>query len=399
MRTVAGARRAGARECRRGRCTESGDRAAWGVSPRCTRAALRCAAPRRVPHHLQLWHRCRPSRLPDAPAGLPLAPSPRPRHSDAPLPARALRARAPRRVGQGLRGADGNMLGASERLLSLQNSYSAAMAQAESLRAAWKSTLRPACRAASKTLCGTGNFESDQARDALMLAASPQAFDSRDPSEMGGFNPISPPGDQGDCNACVAFSIAAAAEAAVASVLRTGALGARTPRLSPRDLFFCGATGAEADCLYGWTFNQALAELAVRKQPLASWKCLPFEDVEDLPVSQLCKPLCAAPTSAPGAFSWTKLQPLVTISRVQQHIRDWGGVVTRLNLQPPFRGWFQGANRTAVYGGFPEDPSTEQGHAVLVVGYNNADNYWVIKNSWGTNWADGGFAKVRALCV
>lgn len=35
-----------------------------------------------------------------------------------------------------------------------------------------------------------------------------------------------------------------------------------------------------------------------------------------------------------------------------------------------------------------------EGHAVVLVGYNNEQQYWIAKNSWGDGWADNGFFKV-----
>ena len=40
---------------------------------------------------------------------------------------------------------------------------------------------------------------------------------------------------------------------------------------------------------------------------------------------------------------------------------------------------------------FP-DGSTDSGHAVAIVGYG--PDYWLIRNSWGTHWNDGGYVKV-----
>ncbi|KAJ1166661.1 hypothetical protein NDU88_007060 [Pleurodeles waltl] len=39
----------------------------------------------------------------------------------------------------------------------------------------------------------------------------------------------------------------------------------------------------------------------------------------------------------------------------------------------------------------------EANHAIIIIGYGTEDDedYWIIKNSWGTDWADNGYAKVR----
>ena len=35
-------------------------------------------------------------------------------------------------------------------------------------------------------------------------------------------------------------------------------------------------------------------------------------------------------------------------------------------------------------------------HCVQVVGYNSKENYYLVRNSWGENWGDEGYIKVKA---
>jgi C1A family cysteine protease len=83
--------------------------------------------------------------------------------------------------------------------------------------------------------------------------------------------------------------------------------------------------------------------------------------------------------------------------QAQQSILRYGGVVTRFDIYSDFRKFFNNPkNKKAIYQ--PEPGAVvKEAHAVVLVGYNNDKGYWVVKNSWGDKWADGGFFKVSCL--
>ena len=41
-----------------------------------------------------------------------------------------------------------------------------------------------------------------------------------------------------------------------------------------------------------------------------------------------------------------------------------------------------------------ESPTFLGAHAVTIVGYDNNAQAWLVKNSWGADWADGGLFRV-----
>ena len=38
--------------------------------------------------------------------------------------------------------------------------------------------------------------------------------------------------------------------------------------------------------------------------------------------------------------------------------------------------------------------ATNANHGVLVVGINNQEGYWLVKNTWGTSWGENGYIRL-----
>jgi hypothetical protein len=76
-----------------------------------------------------------------------------------------------------------------------------------------------------------------------------------------------------------------------------------------------------------------------------------------------------------------------TISEVQKNIRLNGPLYGYILATNPY---FDETGKMRCR--TPLDPKTA--HGVLIIGYSQLDGSWIIKNSWGTNWGDNGFARI-----
>eukprot|EP00877_Chromochloris_zofingiensis_P004388 jgi/Chrzof1/13950/Cz08g19040.t1 len=290
-------------------------------------------------------------------------------------------------AGQGLQIDDikSTNLGASSVYQSFKKQYG----DSKAWKYAWKMSPKEACSKSSGSLCSSNSNELSESYFKLLMATSPAIFSNRDPSYTGGVDVVKPPKDQKPCKACVGFAAISAAETAVAVVL---AKSARNISLSVQDLQFC-SSGAPGTCGTGWELEPALKEL--RNREILSDYCLPYApDVrQQKSRDDLCQTQCSKsdPDASKGRFSYT---PITDQWHAQRHIRDFGNVLTPFYLSKGFRDFFNNpANKNKVYKPGP-NTQFEEGHAVVLVGYNNDEEYWVVKNTWGPDWADGGFCKV-----
>jgi hypothetical protein len=63
-------------------------------------------------------------------------------------------------------------------------------------------------------------------------------------------------------------------------------------------------------------------------------------------------------------------------------------VITRMEVYSDFYDYKEG-----IYEKTPS-ATEEGGHIVAIVGYNQAEGYWICKNSWGTGWGEDGYFRI-----
>ncbi|KAF6255747.1 hypothetical protein COO60DRAFT_1462014 [Scenedesmus sp. NREL 46B-D3] len=202
--------------------------------------------------------------------------------------------------------------------------------------------------------------------------------------------------DQGYCNTCVGQANAGAAQAAIAC--RT-LEDARQPRFnfSALSLYYCQNATNTRSCKSGWDNLDAASKIALNPQPLA-----PCQPVQDIYSTLLVPGTCSAALSCEHPKVTTPrcgYVNLATFVDMQRHIRSHGAVISRVNLyMPVFKDFFASVpagtfNKTVL--GSSSATESPIGHAILVVGYDNANMEWTVLNSWGEQFGNQGLFKVK----
>ncbi|WIA10190.1 hypothetical protein OEZ85_010393 [Tetradesmus obliquus] len=246
-----------------------------------------------------------------------------------------------------------------------------------------------------------GNFADRQAFEQLQLqlyslTGAPQAYSSGNVSQtQGGRNYIPKVRDQGSCSTCVAQSLASCAEATVASVLQQDAA---KWDISPRSLYYCSYGGKT--CATGWDIADAMYVAQNFPELLRPGRCGLDSVVETDTGDWGSTCDSASSTCSPSNTSLPLLnctyKALSTFLQIQQHIRTYGAVVTRMGVHDDFKLFFD-PSKTSMQNDIYTVKSDAQllyGHAVVLVGYDNDNMAWLALNSWGKRVTKDGLFRI-----
>jgi len=179
---------------------------------------------------------------------------------------------------------------------------------------------------------------------------------------------LSTPRDQGECGACVGFAVSAALEAQYRI-----SCNREIKPLSPQYVMSCGG----GNCSYGINIDDALKY--VEKHGVASEACFSYS-ASDSACHDACEPVLA------GIRAEKVTDGELDVREVKYALRH-GPVLASMLSYKDLRAYKEGIYET--------DKKGKGRHAILIVGYNDLDQTFIIENSWGADWGEAGYFKVR----
>lgn len=220
-----------------------------------------------------------------------------------------------------------------------------------------------------KALEEAGQLDDIAASFATESIGAPAAYDLRD---VNGRDYTTSVKNQGGCGSCVAFASSAVLETSYRRFNPNQDID-----VSEAHLFYCHGKEEGRNCGNGWWPEKAFDK--VKAKGLTLEQFFPYT-----PGDQSCN---LASGYKGNMVNFGSMEKLDSTSKMKDWISTRGSITGCFIVYDDF---------FSYSGGIYKHVSGEQrgGHCVEIIGYNNAERYWLCKNSWGTNWGDNGYFKI-----
>ena len=181
-----------------------------------------------------------------------------------------------------------------------------------------------------------------------------------------GINAVTPIRDQGDCGSCVSFGSIGTLESMIIieHAMRTD--------LSEAELLFCGG----GSCAGWWPSN---AIDYVTKRGVSQEECFRYRD-HDMACETCCR-------RAAEAISIRNSISVFDVDQRKDHLYWVGPMIGCFAVYDDFFAYGSGVY-SHVTGGLASY------HCVEIIGYDDNEQCWLCKNSWGSYWGDQGFFRI-----
>lgn len=185
--------------------------------------------------------------------------------------------------------------------------------------------------------------------------------------------------DQGGCGSCVAFGTLASLEALLK--IRKYKNSNKTIDLSEAHLFYCN----NRDCLpgrpnSGWNMSPACDYL--KQNGVPDEACFPYTDH-----NQPCN-TCSDWESRIGDTKIPSWSHTMDVNKMKENIVNNGPQITGMAVYEDFWDYESGVYEYV-------DGGLEGYHCVSVVGFDDTNECWICKNSWGTGWGENGWFRIK----
>ncbi len=209
----------------------------------------------------------------------------------------------------------------------------------------------------------------------------PEAFSWRDD---GGRDWMMPVRNQRQCGSCAAFGITAMLEMRVKQDLDEPNLEID---LSDSQCLTC----AGGDCVDGITLPQGIAVMT--QEGLVTEDCGPYSEDGSQVILTECDGICDGGDRGRVYLEGVELLNFDAVPEVADQIAmmkkalNQSPLLVRIGVWPDIFSYGGG-----VYRPVTEDPEEIVGyHALLLVGWDDQQQAWLARNSWGSNWGNDGY--------